>query len=139
VRPASGPEEVDAALELRRQVFVDEQDVSLAADRDGRDGEAVHLVAVHRGRVVGTCRLLPDGEAIRLGRMVVEPALRGAGLGARLLELADAMSLELGGRRILLHAQVPSRGVYDRAGYAQRGEPFVEEGIEHVTMEKTLA
>jgi predicted GNAT family N-acyltransferase len=120
-------------------VFVEEQDVSLAADRDGRDGQAVHLVAVRDGTVVGTCRLLADGEVVRLGRMVVHPALRGRSLGARLLELADERALDLGARRILLHAQVPSRGVYDRAGYVQQGEPFTEEGIEHVTMEKTLA
>jgi predicted GNAT family N-acyltransferase len=120
-------------------VFVVEQGVTLAADRDGRDGESLHLVAVQGGRVVATCRLLLDGEVVRLGRMVVDPALRGTGLGTRLLELADETSLSLGGRRIVLHAQVPSRGVYDRAGYTSLGEPFTEEGIEHVTMEKALA
>ena len=139
MRRAASREEVDAALDLRRTVFVDEQGVTLAADRDGRDGEAAHLVATDRGRVVATCRLLPSGREVRLGRMVVAHEMRGGGLGARMLALADRVSAEMGAEEILLHAQVPSRGVYDRAGYRQRGEPFVEQGIEHVTMVKSVA
>jgi predicted GNAT family N-acyltransferase len=29
--------------------------------------------------------------------------------------------------------------LYARGGYEQVGEPFVEEGIDHVTMERSLA
>jgi predicted GNAT family N-acyltransferase len=129
---------VDEAMELRRTVFVDEQGVTLEADRDGRDDEAVHLVAVNDGRVVGTLRLLAAGEVSRLGRMVVSPELRGSGIGGRLLDLADEVAREMGHRRIALHAQVPARRVYERAGYRRQGDVFVEQGIEHVAMEKPL-
>jgi predicted GNAT family N-acyltransferase len=139
VRRARSQREVDDALELRRQVFVDEQGVTLEADRDGRDHEAVHLVAVSGDRVVGTLRLLPAGELSRLGRMVVDPELRGSGIGGRLLDLADDVAREMGHERIALHAQVPARRVYERAGYRQRGDVFVEQEIEHVAMEKDLA
>ena len=126
-------------MELRRTVFVDEQGVTLEADRDGRDDEAVHLVAVRDGRVVGTLRLLAAGEVSRLGRMVVSPELRGSGIGGRLLDLADDVAREMGHRRIALHAQMPARRVYERAGYRMHGDVFVEQGIEHVAMEKPLA
>jgi predicted GNAT family N-acyltransferase len=139
VRRARSEREVDEALELRRTVFVDEQGVTLEADRDGRDHEAVHLVAVGDGRIVGTLRLLPAGEVSRLGRMVVEAGLRGSGVGARLLQLADEVALEMGHRRITLHAQLRARSVYERAGYEDQGDVFVEQGIEHVAMEKDIA
>ena len=85
VRETREPGEVEAALELRRVVFCDEQGVPLAADQDGRDGEAVHVVA-YEGRVlVGTCRLLLEGELARLGRMAVVRELRGRGIGAAIL------------------------------------------------------
>ncbi len=113
--------------------------MAFEADRDGRDGEAVHLVAVAGEGVIGTCRLLPAGAEVRLGRMVVKAALRGGGVGTRLLEAANRACVELGHDLVVLHAQVAARAVYDRAGYVQRGEPFVEQGIEHVTMEKALA
>ena len=43
-----------------------------------------------------------------------------------------------GAERIRLHAQLSARGVYDRAGYVALGEPFLEQGIEHVSMEKRV-
>ena len=46
VRPAAGPQELDAAIELRREVFVGEQGVSEADEFDGREEECVHVLAV---------------------------------------------------------------------------------------------
>jgi len=115
-----------------------EQGVAVNADRDGRDHEAAQVVAEHDGRIVGTCRLLLDGDTARLGRMAVSRSARGKGVGALLLEEADRVAAAAGAGRIVLHAQVPARGVYDRAGYLPVSDLFVEEGIDHVTMEKRL-
>ena len=139
VRPASGPDEVAAALRLRERVFSGEQGVRTEADRDGRDGEATHIVALEDGEVVGTCRLVFDGPVARLGRMAVEADLRGQGLGAALLEEAERYAREAGSERIDLHAQTPAIPLYARSGYVQRGKRFIEEGIPHVSMDKSLA
>ena len=139
VREARDQAEVDAALELRRRVFCDEQGVAPAADRDGRDGEALHLVAIEDGAVVGTCRLVVDGERARLGRMAVKAELRGRGIGAELLEAAERAALRVGAVRVTLHAQSAAASLYARGGYQARGKRFLEEGIEHVRMEKCLS
>lgn len=131
--------ELEAALDLRHEVFCVEQGVAVNADRDGRDHEAAQLVATRAGEVVGTCRLLLDHDLARLGRMAVRRSVRGQGVGALLLDEADRVALAHGADRILLHAQVAARGVYDRAGYRVVSGVFVEEGIDHVTMEKRLA
>jgi len=136
---AHGSSEIDEALELRRRVFVDEQGVTLAADQDGLDAEATHVVALDDGRVVGTCRLVFDDGVARLGRMAVEPGLRGRGIGAAVLEVAERESRAAGAQRIRLHAQQAARSVYERSGFQVRGAEFIEEGIPHVTMEKPLA
>ena len=139
VRPARTREEVEQALSLRRRVFCDEQGVDPAAERDGRDAEAIHLVAIEAGALVGTCRLLVDEGAVRLGRAAVAREDRGRGIGAALLEAADRVSREAGAAVIHLHAQTAARSLYERCGYAAGGAPFLEEGIEHVAMEKRLA
>jgi predicted GNAT family N-acyltransferase len=120
-------------------VFCVEQGVSLAADRDGRDHEALHIVAVENGRVVGTCRLLFRGRVARLGRLAVEPDRRGAGIGAAILREADAVAQKHAALTVSLHAQTYALKLYRDAGYEERGPRFTEEGIEHVAMEKTLA
>ena len=119
-------------------MFSGEQGVSIAADRDGRDGESTHLVAVEQGRVVGTCRLLFRGNVARLGRLAVEPGMRGRGIAGALLALADDVALGRGARSISLHAQTYARRLYLDAGYEERGPEFIEEGIEHVAMGKRL-
>jgi predicted GNAT family N-acyltransferase len=120
-------------------VFCGEQGVSAAADRDGRDPEATHIVAVDGGRVVGTCRLLFRGQVARLGRLVVEPERRGEGIAAAILLEADGVALDHAAESISLHAQTYAKELYQDAGYEVRGPPFTEEGIEHVAMEKRLA
>ena len=120
-------------------VFCGEQGVSLRADRDGRDHEATHLVAVENGRVIGTCRLLFRGGVARLGRLAVEPEQRGRGVAGAILREADRVSLDHGARRVALHAQTYALALYRREGYFERGRRFIEEGIEHVAMEKPLA
>jgi predicted GNAT family N-acyltransferase len=139
VRPVRGPAEVAEALRLREQVFSVEQGVRTEADRDGRDPEATHLVALRADCVIGTCRLVFEGPVARLGRMAVEPAWRGRGVGAALLGEAERCAREKGARQIDLHAQTPAVSLYARSGYVQRGELFFEEGIPHVSMEKSLA
>jgi predicted GNAT family N-acyltransferase len=120
-------------------VFCGEQGVPEAADRDGRDGEATHLVAVEGGRVVGTCRLLFKRRVAWLGRLAVEPDARRHGVGAQILDAASRVALDGGAKRMELHAQTYARELYERDGYVDCSEEFVEEGIPHVAMRKALA
>ena len=113
--------------------------MSLGADRDGRDPEALHLVAVDEKRVIGTCRVLVQGPLARLGRLAVEPDQRRRGIAAEILDAAGAVAREAGASEIDLHAQTYALPLYQAAGYAERGEEFVEEGIRHVAMRKPLA
>ena len=139
MREARTREEVEQALGLRLRVFCDEQGVDRAAEQDGHDDDAIHLLALEGGRLVGTCRLLVDGGAVRLGRNAVASGDRGRGIGTALLRAADDVAAATGAVRIRLHAQRGALKLYERSGYVALGETFLEEGIEHVTMEKRLA
>ena len=140
VRAARDREEVEEALALREQVFCVEQGVALAADRDGLDDRAIQIVAVDAGgRVVGTCRVLVEGDVARLGRMAVEAESRGRGIGVAILAAAERSAASAGARLMRLHAQRYVEDLYAAGGYTPYGEPFVEEGIPHVAMEKPLA
>ena len=139
VRQARDEREIAAALDLRERVFCGEQGVPLAAERDGRDPHALHVVALQEERLVGTCRLVFDGEVAKLGRMAVESGARGGGVGDAILAAAERSAREAGARRITLHAQTAVKDLYSRHGYMPNGETFVEEGIDYVAMEKVLA
>jgi len=140
VRRSAGAAEFEAVLDLRHRVFCVEQGVPKAEEIDGRDGEAVHLVAIDEGgRVVGTCRLLFANRTVQFSRLAVDSGVRRGGIATRLLGEAEREARVHGARRIVLHAQTYARDLYLLAGYEERGRTFVEAGIEHVAMEKRLA
>jgi predicted GNAT family N-acyltransferase len=138
VRRARGEDELEAALQLRYEVFCVEQGVPRREELDGRDPEGIHLVAVSDGDLVGTCRLVMIGATAQLSRLAVKPSARRRGVATALLEAADVETLRAGGRRVVLHAQTYARKLYESCGYRPRGRKFWEAGIEHIAMEKHL-
>jgi predicted GNAT family N-acyltransferase len=139
IRRALESDELEAALELRHRVFCVEQGVPKREELDGRDEEAVHLVAIAEGRVVGTCRLLFTGRVVQFSRLAVDPAVRRGGIATRLLRETEREARAGSAQRIVLHAQTYALPLYTTAGYEPRGRVFVEAGIEHVAMEKQIA
>jgi predicted GNAT family N-acyltransferase len=138
VRRARGESEMASVLELRHEVFCEEQGVPEREELDGRDRESMHLVAVADDEVLATCRLLFVGPTVQFSRLAVRMNARRQGIATALLELADAEARAGGARRLVLHAQTYARTLYESAGYEPRGRIFMEAGIEHIAMEKHL-
>ncbi len=133
------PEDWPEVTALRTRVFVDEQGVPPEVERDDRDATAVHVVSRDdSGRVVATGRLLVDGERATIGRMAADASVRGRGHGGAVLAELHRQAVLRGVREVELHAQVPARRFYERAGYAAVGDEYVEAGIPHVTMVRRL-
>ncbi len=131
-------DEYEAALALRYEVFCLEQGVPEHEERDGRDHESLHLVALVDGRVVAACRVLIVGDTSQFSRLAVERSMRRRGIATALLQAADAETVNAGARRLVLHAQTYARSLYEQAGYRPRGRKFTEAGIEHIAMEKRV-
>jgi predicted GNAT family N-acyltransferase len=138
-RPTRDPAEIRAAMDLRVRVFCDEQGVDRDAEFDQLDDEATQIVALDKAEVIATCRLRLLDETCKLERMAVEHRHRGGGAGRRLLEAAENEARRQGASAMVLHAQRRTEGFYAGAGYRAEGDSFLEEGIEHVRMTKSLS
>ena len=101
--------------------------------------ESLHLVALDAGRVVGCVLFHPEGtETGRLFQMAVEPDRQGTGLGTRLVRTLEVELASRGFREVTLHARDSAVGFYARLGYVPVGPPYVEVGVPHQTMRRTL-
>jgi predicted GNAT family N-acyltransferase len=129
---ARWPDDQAAIRSVRHRVFVVEQGVPESLEWDGRDGEALQLLALDEaGEAVGTARLLPEG---RIGRMAVLPGHRGRGIGGRLLQTLLEEARRRGLDRLELHAQRQVVNFYRRYGFLPIGEEYLEAGIPHRRM-----
>jgi ElaA protein len=124
-----------ALLTLRVDVFVVEQECPYP-ELDGRDllPDTRHLWWQPADTLLGYLRLLrdPDG-AHRIGRVCTAKEARGTGLGAHLMTAAMA---HVGDDPAVLEAQTYAQDFYARFGFTPTGEPYLEDGIEHVTMRR---
>lgn len=131
-------EDVDAALAIRRKVFIEEQGVSFEDDVDGKDASAIHLLAVERQRAVGTARLLITGEVGKIGRVAVLPEMRGMGIGKDIVLFAVDELRRRGVSRAMLGAQTHALGFYEALGFSAFGLEFMDAGIPHREMVREL-
>ncbi|PJK01218.1 GNAT family N-acetyltransferase [Lysobacteraceae bacterium NML91-0213] len=124
-------------LQVRAVVFIEEQGVPEALERDDEDAGSTHVIARDAGgRAIGTARLTPQR---RIGRMAVLRDCRGRGVGHSLLEALLREARAQGLAEVALHAQVDAIGFYTRHGFVPEGARFDEAGIEHQTMRRALA
>jgi ElaA protein len=121
--------------QLRESVFVVEQACAYQ-ELDGRDLEpgTRHLWVDSEAGPVAYLRILDDGDAARIGRVLVAPARRGFGLSVALMRAALS---EIGGRPSVLDAQSPLAGWYATFGFVADGAEFVEDGIPHIPMRRS--
>lgn len=136
-------EQLEQCLEIRKEVFVQEQQVPLELEIDEYDtlGPDVHHVLVDMGEdYAATGRLIyyADNSA-KMQRIAVRKAYRSHGIGKVLLIALEELARELGLTKSVLDAQCQAEAFYRKLGYETIStEPFDDAGIPHVRMVKSL-
>ena len=109
----------------------------LELECDDEDERCEHaLVYAPDGIPVGTGRLLSDG---RIGRLAVYKEWRGRGAGSALMNYFLNLAQKKGFTAVKLHAQTRATAFYARHGFRAHGEEFMDAGIPHVEMSRSLA
>ena len=127
-------------LKTRFEIFVTEQEC-IYQDLDDKDQDAIHVFCWNdAGRVAGCLRVFwkDENEGVaQIGRVVT--LQHGTGLGGKLLHAGVELAINLfKAKTIYLEAQEYAKGYYAREGFEVVSEPFLEDGIPHVKMEKII-
>lgn len=133
-------------LKARSQVFVVEQNCPYQ-DMDEVDFDCLHLVAHQDEALIGYCRIIPpvfnsrksvvtpSGPIPSIGRVLVLAAHRGDGVARQMmLEAIKYCRKKYGKKPIIISAQTYLINFYQSLGFIPEGEPYFEDGIEHVIM-----
>ena len=138
VREAS-PTELTVCLEIRKEVFIDEQHVPRSEEIDGLDWQCAHFLAFRGETAIGTARLRPlaDGD-MKVERVAVRKASRGTGAGRALMEAIETEAYRRGAVNMHLSAQMGALKFYESLGWAAEGPVFDDAGIPHRKMHKRI-
>lgn len=131
----------EEAYNVRKEVFVKEQDVPLDIEIDELEDEAIHFVIYNDNnepQAAARLRIIEDQKA-KLERICVLKKARSFGLGHQLLEALETEAMAKGAKEAVMHAQVQAMPFYEKKGYQAVSEPFEEAGITHVKMTKSLS
>ena len=122
-------------LALRVSVFVVEQDCPYQ-ELDGHDKDAYHVWLQNDDGIQAYLRVLDKGvtmNEVAIGRVVTRQ--RRIGLGTKILNIGIEVAKEkYSANKIMLEAQVYAKSLYEKAGFRQVGEEFLEDGIPHIPM-----
>jgi GNAT superfamily N-acetyltransferase len=134
----------EIGLPLRQRVLRPHQTVAELSSPDDDDPETGHYAAFADGEVIATAsvrREAPlwakgDRSAWRLRGMATDEHWRNAGVGSEVLNAVVDHVRSRGGGLLWCNARTPALSFYLRAGFATRGESWVDPVIgPHVVME----
>jgi ElaA protein len=131
--------ELYSLLQLRSEVFVVEQDCAYQ-DLDGKDKQALHVLGVKNNTIVAYTRVFKPGDYFNeasIGRVVVAHNERQHEYGYEIMNASlKAIKDFYKENKIKLSAQTYLKQFYNKLGFTEEGEEYLEDGIPHIVMVK---
>ncbi|MDE6195741.1 MAG: GNAT family N-acetyltransferase [Erysipelotrichaceae bacterium] len=124
---------------IREEVFIKEQ--GFQEEFDEIDQYATHITLYVNQEVIGCGRVFSSSlssTSYTLGRLAILKAYRAQGYGETLVKLLEEQVKKLGGKEIILHAQVRAIPFYEKLGYEKCSEIEMEEHVPHMYMKKAI-
>ena len=130
-------EPLDEVYAIRKAVFQEEQGMTRNMDQDGKDRDAVHVVAYEVGnesRPVATGRICLEDGGCRIGKIAVLKEERGKRYGDFVVRMLVNKAFLSGNRRVTVSAISTARRFYEKIGFRAEGEEYMENGTPHILM-----
>ncbi len=134
-----GTLEYEKSLELRDLVLRKPLGMNIYHDNLESDAKDILVGAFLQNELVGTLILSKiDPEVLKMRQVAVNQTLKENGIGRRLVLFSEQLAISLKIHTIELNARKPVIPFYQKLGYEIIGTEFIEVGIPHFKMIKTL-
>ncbi|MED1202547.1 GNAT family N-acetyltransferase [Heyndrickxia acidicola] len=126
------------AYSVRKEVFVVEQKVPLEEEIDQHEEEAAHFVLYDGNIPVGAGRFrIVEGKG-KVERICVLSSSRKKGAGQLIMQAIEDYAHSQDIHTLKLNAQTHAIPFYEILGYSVVSDEFLDAGIPHKTMEKSI-
>lgn len=130
--------EISKLLEVRKIVFIDEQNVPPELEIDEYDKSATHFIVLGNDEIIGTARLVISDKIGKIGRVCILKEFRNKGIGSKLMNKIIEYSKSIGLEYLSLESQVYAIPFYEKIGFTVEGKEFMDAGIPHKKMFTSL-
>lgn len=131
--------EKEQAYDIRRKVFVDEQQVPIHIEMDEHDSTATHFVGYNLQQPVAAGRIREIESGVgKVERVSVLQEFRGQHIGVLMMEAMESYARSAGMSTLKLNSQSYAIPFYEKLNYTVTSPEFLDAGIPHRTMEKNL-
>ena len=127
------------AMEIRTTVFVKEQGFVDEFSED--DNRSIHILISDNDKTIGTSRIIFSDKhnCYSIGRFAILKEYRGQGYGTKLIKFTEEEIVRRFGHiKIGIGAQKRAKLFYEKMGYIDANEPYLDEGYPHYWMIKEL-
>ena len=133
-----GLENTSIAKDIRIEVFVNEQ--GFEDEFDKLDEIAWHIEVWDQDQPVAVGRMFESGQngVFIIGRIAVMKAWRMNNVGKAVMEALEAHARALGAHTLELSAQWDASGFYEKMGYHQHGDVYLDQFCPHIKMIKNI-
>ncbi|WP_028274091.1 GNAT family N-acetyltransferase [Atopococcus tabaci] len=127
------------ALEIRKDVFIHEQNVPPHLEVDELESKTIHVVGYKNQQPVATARLYEKfPQTFKVQRVAVRKETRKSGIGNQLLDEIFRYAKKQGGKKLILDSQDHAIPFYEKNRYIVEGEGFLDAGIPHHFMYRII-
>ncbi len=123
---------------LRTQVFVVEQNCPYQ-EIDDLDLLSLHVLGTINDEIISAGRLIPmpKNKKVVIGRICVKKSQRRKGYASIMIrQILNHVEIQFNNFEIELSAQTYLQKFYQSFGFVSHGSPYLEDGIEHISMKK---
>ena len=134
IKLVKSKEDLEQTINIRKEVFIKEQNVPLDIEIDGLDLESEHFIAYLGKDPIGCARIRFNKKYARLERIAILKKHRCNGFGTELTKFLIDYCRKQNYGEIVIHSQNYVIDFYKKLGFKTRGETFLEADIEHKEM-----
>lgn len=126
-------------LALRERVLRIPISLVLSAEDIADEDQQRHFVMLDGEDLVACVVIRPlQSGCVKLRQMAVSTQYQRQNVGRDLIIAVEEVLVGSGTNHIEMSARQSATGFYERLGYHASGEPYIEQGIPHIRMEKSL-
>ncbi len=129
---------INLAFDIRTKVFIEEQGIDKDVEIDGTDKDAKNMILIVNNKPIGTSRLIVIENKMYIGRVAVLKEYRKKGYATHMINFLLNEAKNLGYNEVFIHAQTYVKNFYEKIGFKQFGDEFLEANIPHIHMKITI-